>query len=56
MAQSPEKVAQFLSSLAKKLQPLWHNEQKELLKLKEEEVAFKKVNFFANLILKSDSA
>jgi hypothetical protein len=38
MAKSPEKVAQFLSGLAEKLQPLWHEERKDLLKLKEEEV------------------
>ena len=37
MAKSPEKVRKFLSDLATKLQPLWAEERKELLALKEAE-------------------
>ena len=40
MAKTPETVAKFLSDLTVKLQPLWKEEQAEMLKLKEEEVIF----------------
>ena len=37
MAKNPEKVKQFSSELAVKLQPLWAEEKKELLELKKTE-------------------
>ena len=37
MAKNQEKVKQFLSELAVKLQPLWAEEKKELLELKKAE-------------------
>ena len=37
MAKNQEKVKQFLSELAVKLQPLWAEEKKELLDLKKAE-------------------
>lgn len=40
MAKSPEKVAQFLSDLAAKLDKLWKDELQVLIKLKKEEVSY----------------
>ena len=38
MAKNPESVAQFLTNLSKKLQPLWEDEKVVMLKFKKEEV------------------
>lgn len=38
MAKNPENVAEFLSNLSKKLQPLWKDEQVVMQKFKKEEV------------------
>lgn len=38
MAKSPTSVAEFLSTLSEKLQPLWKQERQDMLKLKKEEV------------------
>ena len=38
MAKNPQKVAEFLTSLCDKLQPLWKKEKEELLELKKKEV------------------
>lgn len=46
MAKSPEKVAQFLSDLASKLDQLWKDELQVLLKLKNEEVSYIKAGCY----------
>lgn len=50
MAKSPETVNTFLSELAEKLTPLWNEEKKYLLELKEKEV--KVFFYFSCLIFK----
>ena len=49
MAKNQEKVKQFLSELAVKLQPLWAEEKKELLDLKKAEC---KIVIFNCLIIR----
>lgn len=39
MAKNPENVAQFLTNLSEKLQPLWKDEQVIMQKFKKEEVS-----------------
>ena len=51
MAKNQEKVKQFLSELAVKLQPLWAEEKKELLELKKAECKIIIFNFLFNNFL-----